>query len=196
MNLKDIKGNFKELYGGRILVDVVDSNEFLGSNYETYNNAIKINEKYYNYNEELKCTFDSLEDLYDEIEICKKNNRPRLIFVNNMRDLLKDKTINEEYDIIDNIYNMICDTYISIEMLFKIDFDIELIDDGNKIIWSLDDKLLSLVNNATGGEHQCHAIMFKSSYITVIKRYYTPSFDEEFIYVTTKNMSNRYNKIK
>ena len=56
--------------------------------------------------------------------------------------------------------------------------------------------LLSLVNNATGGEHQCHAIMFKSSYITVIKRYYTPSFDEEFIYVTTKNMSNRYNKIK
>ena len=196
MNLKDIKGDFKELYGGRILVDVVDSNEFLGSNYETYNNAIKINEKYYNYNEELKCTFDSLEDLYDEIEICKKNNRPRLIFVNNMRDLLKDKTINEEYDIIDNIYNMICDTYISIEMLFKIDFDIELIDDGNKIIWSLDDKLLSLVNNATGGENQCHAIMFKSSYITVIKRYYTPSFDEEFIYVTTKNMSNRYNKIK
>ena len=91
---------------------------------------------------------------------------------------------------------MIRDTYISIEMLFKIDFDIELIDDGNKIIWSLDDKLLSLVNNATGGEHQCHAIMFKSSYITVIKRYYTPSFDEEFIYVTTKNMSNRYNKIK
>ena len=113
-----------------------------------------------------------------------------------MRKLLKDKTINEEYDIIDNIYNMICDTYISIEMLFKIDFDIELIDDGNKIIWSLDDKLLSLVNNATGGEHQCHAIMFKSSYITVIKRYYTPSFDEEFIYVTTKNISNRYNKIK
>ena len=91
---------------------------------------------------------------------------------------------------------MIRDTYISIEMLFKIDFDIELIDDGNKIIWSLDDKLLSLVNNATGGEYQCHAIMFKSSYITVIKRYYTPSFDEEFIYVTTKNMSNRYNKIK
>ena len=196
MNLKDIKGDFKELYGGRILVDVVDSNEFLGSNYETYNNVIKINEKYYNYNEELKCTFDSLEDLYDEIEICKKNNRPRLIFINNMRKLLKDKTINEEYDIIDNIYNMIRDTYISIEMLFKIDFDIELIDDGNKIIWSLDDKLLSLVNNATGGEHQCHAIMFKSSYITVIKRYYTPSFDEEFIYVTTKNMSNRYNKIK
>ena len=45
MNLKDIKGDFKELYGGCILVDVVDSNEFLGSNYDIYNNVIKINKK-------------------------------------------------------------------------------------------------------------------------------------------------------
>ena len=103
MNLKDIKGDFKELYGGRILVDVVDSNEFLGSNYETYNNAIKINEKYYNYNEELKCTFDSLEDLYEEIEKCKENNIPRLILVTNMRELLKSENISEEYNIVNNL---------------------------------------------------------------------------------------------
>ena len=45
MNLKDIKGDFKELYGGRIISNVMPVDE-IECEYETIKNVKLLNEKY------------------------------------------------------------------------------------------------------------------------------------------------------
>ena len=186
MNLKDIKGDFKELYGGCILVDIVDEDSI----FETYKNAICINEKYYNYRHKPKYNFDSLEDLYEEIEKCKENNIPRLILVTNMRELLKSENISEEYNIVNNLKSLINNTNISIEMIFKVN-------DGIKIDNNCD-KLLHFVHRSTSGENGSHAIMYNSSYITIVKKYISEDFKSyDFKYNTIKNIPNdKYEKMK
>ena len=195
MNLKDIKGNFKELYGGRIISNVIPVDE-IGCKYETIKNVKLLNEKYYNYNKVLKEEFNSLEELYEEIERCKDN--PRIIFITNMRKLLKDVGRKEEYRILEKLTDMIQGTDIVLYMLFKTYYkDIEFVDDNGDTIYRFDKKLLDLIRKATGGyEHICHAVIYHSSYITAMKRYYMPSFDIEFVYVTPKNITNdQYEKM-
>ena len=196
MNLKDIKGNFKELYGGRIISNVIPVDE-IECKYETIKNVKLLNEKYYNYNKVLKEEFNSLEELYEEIERCKDN--PRIIFITNMRKLLKDVGRKEEYRILEKLTEMIQGTDIVLYMLFKTYYkDIEFVDDNGDTIYRFDKKLLDLIRKATGGyEHICHAVIYHSSYVTAMKRYYMPSFDIEFVYVTPKNITNdQYDKMK
>ena len=196
MNLKDIKGNFKELYGGRIISNVIPVDE-IECEYETIKNVKLLNEKYYNYNKVLKEEFNSLEELYEEIERCKDN--PRIIFITNMRKLLKDVGRKEEYKILEKLTEMIQGTDIVLYMLFKMYYkDIEFVDNNGDTIYRFDKKLLDLIRKATGGyEHICHAVIYHSSYITAMKRYYMPSFDIEFVYVTPKNITNdQYDKMK
>ena len=196
MNLKDIKGNFKELYGGRIISNVIPVDE-IECEYETIKNVKLLNEKYYNYTKGLKEEFNSLEELYEEIERCKDN--PRIIFITNMRKLLKDVGRKEEYKILEKLTEMIQGTDIVLYMLFKTYYeDIEFVDDNGDTIYRFDKKLLDLIRKATGGyEHICHAVIYHSSYITAMKRYYMPSFDIEFVYVTPKNITNdQYEKMK
>ena len=114
MNLKDIKGNFKELCGGRIISNVIPVDE-IECKYETIKNVKLLNEKYYNYNKALKEEFNSLEELYEEIERCKDN--PRIIFITNMRKLLKDVGRKEEYRILEKLTEMIQGTDIVLYML-------------------------------------------------------------------------------
>ena len=195
MNLKDIKGNFKELYGGRIISNVIPVDE-IECKYETIKNVKLLNEKYYNYNKVLKEEFNSLEELYEEIERCKDN--PRIIFITNMRKLLKDVGRKEEYRILEKLTDMIEGTDIVLYMLFKTYYeDIEFVDNNGDTIYRFDKKLLDLIRKATGGyEHICHAVIYHSSYITAMKRYYMPSFDIEFVYVTPKNITNdQYEKM-
>ena len=196
MNLKDIKGNFKELYGGRIISNVIPVDE-IECEYETIKNVKLLNEKYYNYTKGIKEEFNSLEELYEEIERCKDN--PRIIFITNMRKkLLKDVGRKEEYKILEKLTEMIQGTDIVLYMLFKIDFqDIEFVDNNGDTIYRFDKKLLDLIRKATGGyEHICHAVIYHSSYVTAMKRYYIPSFDIEFVYVTSKNITNdQYDKM-
>lgn len=195
MNLKDIKGNFKELYGGRIISNVIPVDE-IECKYETIKNVKLLNEKYYNYNKVLKEEFNSLEELYEEIERCKDN--PRIIFITNMRKLLKDVGRKEEYKILEKLTEMIQGTDIVLYMLFKTYYkDIEFVDDNGDTIYRFDKKLLDLLTKATGGyEHICHAVIYHSSYVTAMKRYYMPSFDIEFVYVTPKNITNdQYEKM-
>ena len=195
MNLKDIKGNFKELYGGRIISNVIPVDE-IECKYETIKNVKLLNEKYYNYNKVLKEEFNSLEELYEEIERCKDN--PRIIFITNMRKLLKDVGRKEEYRILEKLTDMIQGTDIVLYMLFKTYYeDIEFVDNNGDTIYRFDKKLLDLIRKATGGyEHICHAVIYHSSYITAMKRYYMPSFDIEFVYVTPKNITNdQYEKM-
>ena len=196
MNLKDIKGNFKELYGGRIISNVIPVDE-IECKYETIKNVKLLNEKYYNYNKVLKEEFNSLEELYEEIERCKDN--PRIIFITNMRKLLKDVGRKEEYRILEKLTEMIQGTDIVLYMLFKTYYeDIEFVDNNGDTIYRFDKKLLDLITKATGGyEHICHAVIYHSSYVTAMKRYYMPSFDIEFVYVTPKNITNdQYDKMK
>ena len=196
MNLKDIKGNFKELYGGRIISNVIPVDE-IECEYETIKNVKLLNEKYYNYTKGLKEEFNSLEELYEEIERCKDN--PRIIFITNMRKLLKDVGRKEEYKILEKLTEMIQGTDIVLYMLFKTYYeDIEFVDDNGDTIYRFDKKLLDLIRKATGGyEHICHAVIYHSSYVTAMKRYYMPSFDIEFVYVTPKNITNdQYEKMK
>ena len=196
MNLKDIKGNFKELYGGRIISNVIPVDE-IECEYETIKNVKLLNEKYYNYTKGLKEEFNSLEELYEEIERCKDN--PRIIFITNMRKLLKDVGRKEEYRILEKLTDMIQGTDIVLYMLFKTYYkDIEFVDNNGDTIYRFDKKLLDLIRKATGGyEHICHAVIYHSSYITAMKRYYMPSFDIEFVYVTPKNITNdQYDKMK
>ena len=196
MNLKDIKGNFKELYGGRIISNVIPVDE-IECKYETIKNVKLLNEKYYNYNKVLKEEFNSLEELYEEIERCKDN--PRIIFITNMRKLLKDVGRKEEYRILEKLTEMIQGTDIVLYMLFKTYYkDIEFVDNNGDTIYRFDKKLLDLIRKATGGyEHICHAVIYHSSYVTAMKRYYMPSFDIEFVYVTPKNITNdQYDKMK
>ena len=196
MNLKDIKGNFKELYGGRIISNVIPVDE-IECKYETIKNVKLLNEKYYNYNKVLKEEFNSLEELYEEIERCKDN--PRIIFITNMRKLLKDVGRKGEYKILEKLTEMIQGTDIVLYMLFKTYYkDIEFVDDNGDTIYRFDKKLLDLIRKATGGyEHICHAVIYHSSYVTAMKRYYMPSFDIEFVYVTPKNITNdQYDKMK
>ena len=196
MNLKDIKGNFKELYGGRIISNVIPVDE-IECKYETIKNVKLLNEKYYNYTKVLKEEFNSLEELYEEIERCKDN--PRIIFITNMRKLLKDVGRKEEYKILEKLTEMIQGTDIVLYMLFKTYYkDIEFVDDNGDTIYRFDKKLLDLIRKATGGyEHICHAVIYHSSYVTAMKRYYMPSFDIEFVYVTPKNITNdQYDKMK
>ena len=195
MNLKDIKGNFKELYGGRIISNVIPVDE-IECKYETIKNVKLLNEKYYNYTKVLKEEFNSLEELYEEIERCKDN--PRIIFITNMRKLLKDVGRKEEYRILEKLTDMIQGTDIVLYMLFKTYYkDIEFVDDNGDTIYRFDKKLLDLIRKATGGyEHICHAVIYHSSYVTSMKRYYMPSFDIEFVYVTPKNITNdQYEKM-
>ena len=195
MNLKDIKGNFKELYGGRIISNVIPVDE-IECEYETIKNVKLLNEKYYNYTKGLKEEFNSLEELYEEIERCKDN--PRIIFITNMRKLLKDVGRKEEYRILEKLTDMIQGTDIVLYMLFKTYYkDIEFVDNNGDTIYRFDKKLLDLIRKATGGyEHICHAVIYHSSYITAMKRYYMPSFDIEFVYVTPKNITNdQYEKM-
>ena len=195
MNLKDIKGNFKELYGGRIISNVIPVDE-IECEYETIKNVKLLNEKYYNYTKGLKEEFNSLEELYEEIERCKDN--PRIIFITNMRKLLKDVGRKEEYKILEKLTEMIQGTDIVLYMLFKTYYkDIEFVDDNGDTIYRFDKKLLDLIRKATGGyEHICHAVIYHSSYVTAMKRYYMPSFDIEFVYVTPKNITNdQYEKM-
>ena len=195
MNLKDIKGNFKELYGGRIISNVIPVDE-IECKYETIKNVKLLNEKYYNYTKGLKEEFNSLEELYEEIERCKDN--PRIIFITNMRKLLKDVGRKEEYKILEKLTEMIQGTDIVLYMLFKTYYkDIEFVDDNGDTIYRFDKKLLDLITKATGGyEHICHAVIYHSSYVTSMKRYYMPSFDIEFVYVTPKNITNdQYEKM-
>ena len=196
MNLKDIKGNFKELYGGRIISNVIPVDE-IECKYETIKNVKLLNEKYYNYTKGLKEEFNSLEELYKEIERCKDN--PRIIFITNMRKLLKDVGRKGEYKILEKLTEMIQGTDIVLYMLFKTYYkDIEFVDNNGDTIYRFDKKLLDLIRKATGGyEHICHAVIFHSSYVTAMKRYYMPSFDIEFVYVTPKNITNdQYDKMK
>ena len=196
MNLKDIKGDFKELYGGRIISNVITVDE-IGCKYETIKNVKLLNEKYYNYNKVLKEEFNSLEELYEEIERCKDN--PRIIFITNMRKLLKDVGRREQYKILEKLTEMIQGTDIVLYMLFKTYYkDIEFVDNNGDTIYRFDKKLLDLIRKATGGyEHICHAVIYHSSYVTAMKRYYMPSFDIEFVYVTPKNITNdQYDKMK
>ena len=196
MNLKDIKGDFKELYGGRIISNVISVDE-IECEYETIKNVKLLNEKYYNYNKVLKEEFNSLEELYEEIERCKDN--PRIIFITNMRKLLKDVGRKEEYRILEKLTEIIQGTDIVLYMLFKTYYeDIEFVDNNGDTIYRFDKKLLDLIRKATGGyEHICHAVIYHSSYITAMKRYYMPSFDIEFVYVTPKNITNdQYDKMK
>ena len=195
MNLKDIKGNFKELYGGRIISNVIPVDE-IECKYETIKNVKLLNEKYYNYNKVLKEEFNSLEELYEEIERCKDN--PRIIFITNMRKLLKDVGRKEEYKILEKLTKMIQGTDIVLYMLFKTYYkDIEFVDNNGDTIYRFDKKLLDLIRKATGGyEYICHAVIYHSSYVTAMKRYYMPSFDIEFVYVTPKNITNdQYEKM-
>ena len=195
MNLKDIKGNFKELYGGRIISNVIPVDE-IECEYETIKNVKLLNEKYYNYTKGLKEEFNSLEELYEEIERCKDN--PRIIFITNMRKLLKDVGRKEEYKILEKLTEMIQGTDIVLYMLFKTYYeDIEFVDNNGDTIYRFDKKLLDLIRKATGGyEHICHAVIYHSSYVTSMKRYYMPSFDIEFVYVTPKNITNdQYEKM-
>ena len=196
MNLKDIKGNFKELYGGRIISNVIPVDE-IECKYETIKNVKLLNEKYYNYTKGLKEEFNSLEELYEEIERCKDN--PRIIFITNMRKLLKDVGRKGEYKILEILTEMIQGTDIVLYMLFKTYYkDIEFVDNNGDTIYRFDKKLLDLIRKATGGyEHICHAVIYHSSYVTAMKRYYMPSFDIEFVYVTPKNITNdQYDKMK
>lgn len=196
MNLKDIKGNFKELYGGRIISNVIPVDE-IECEYETIKNVKLLNEKYYNYTKGLKEEFNSLEELYEEIERCKDN--PRIIFITNMRKLLKDVGRKEEYKILEKLTEMIQGTDIVLYMLFKTYYkDIEFVDNNGDTIYRFDKELLDLITKATGGyEHICHAVIYHSSYVTAMKRYYIPSFDIEFVYVTPKNITNdQYDKMK
>ena len=90
-------------------------------------------------------------------------------------------------------------TYFLKYMLFKTYYeDIEFVDDNGDTIYRFDKKLLDLIRKATGGyEHICHAVIYHSSYVTAMKRYYMPSFDIEFVYVTPKNITNdQYDKMK
>ena len=196
MNLKDIKGDFKELYGGRIISNVISVDE-IECEYETIKNVKLLNEKYYNYTKGLKEEFNSLEELYEEIERCKDN--PRIIFITNMKKLLKDVGRKEEYRILEKLTEIIQGTDIVLYMLFKTYYeDIEFVDNNGDTIYRFDKKLLDLIRKATGGyEHICHAVIYHSSYITAMKRYYMPSFDIEFVYVTPKNITNdQYDKMK
>ena len=195
MNLKDIKGDFKELYGGRIISNVIPVDE-IECEYETIKNVKLLNEKYYNYTKGLKEEFNSLEELYEEIERCKDN--PRIIFITNMRKLLKDVGRKGEYKILEKLTEMIQGTDIVLYMLFKTYYkDIEFVDNNGDTIYRFDKKLLDLIRKATGGyEHICHAVIYHSSYVTAMKRYYMPSFDIEFVYVTPKNITNdQYEKM-
>ena len=195
MNLKDIKGDFKEVYGGRIISNVIPVDE-IECEYETIKNVKLLNEKYYNYTKGLKEEFNSLEELYKEIERCKDN--PRIIFITNMRKLLKDVGRKEGYRILEKLTEMIQGTDIVLYMLFKTYYeDIEFVDNNGDTIYRFDKKLLDLIRKATGGyEHICHAVIYHSSYITAMKRYYMPSFDIEFVYVTPKNITNdQYEKM-
>ena len=195
MNLKDIKGDFKEVYGGRIISNVIPVDE-IECEYETIKNVKLLNEKYYNYTKGLKEEFNSLEELYKEIERCKDN--PRIIFITNMRKLLKDVGRKEGYRILEKLTEMIQGTDIVLYMLFKTYYeDIEFVDNNGDTIYRFDKKLLDLIRKATGGyEHICHAVIYHSSYITTMKRYYMPSFDIEFVYVTPKNITNdQYEKM-
>ena len=115
-----------------------------------------------------------------------------------MRKLLKDVGREEEYKILEKLTEMIQGTDIVLYMLFKTYYkDIEFVDNNGDTIYRFDKKLLDLIRKATGGyEHICHAVIYHSSYVTAMKRYYMPSFDIEFVYVTPKNITNdQYEKM-